>query len=383
MAAKKATKKTSAKKPPAGKRVRIPAILMAYSESDFTNPHEAMLPDEPKDCRGDFTHMGAKYWGYESRRHMATRIAADGESLEFNHAAHNWMIIGLKKRAVIDTITISTKWYTGNQVQAASVFLIDDLEGGQAQVLSRANLKPDSDHSFKIKPTMATEVYVELYYEGGLSRINFFGVEADLQYPERPNLLKGAKISHVSNIHYGVPDRAVDGDRQQMYMYGWESARTGYGEQALFHLKKPAVIDEVIVDTYLHRLNAPMTAHVYGLDMRKAKGKKLDALMQLAPKWSVVFDGKKQVVPRDFKDYMLSQKYLKEKGVKDNEQFRIVLHVPKGSPWKEIIPFAPLSPDTYHRYRDVFDAGEVTHVLYMHYDNGGIHGLKMFGTEAA
>ncbi len=384
--AKKAAKKSATK---AGKlnthngRKPIPAILMAYSESDFTNPHEAMTAQEPKDCRGDFTHMGAKYWGYESRRHMATRVTDGAESLDFNHAAHNWMIIGLKKRAVIDAITISTKWYTGNQVQAASVFLIDDLEGTQVQVLDRAKLKPDSEHVFKVKASIATEVYVELYYEGGLSRINFFGELADVQLPERRNLLDGAKISHVSNIHYGVPDRAVGGDRQQMYMYGWESARTGYGEQAVFHLKKPAVIDEVIVDTYLHRLNAPMTAHVYGLNAndKGVKGKKLDALMKLAPKWSLVFDGDKHVVPKDFKDYMLNQKYLKEKGVMDTQQFKIVLHLPGNSPWKPVIPFAPLSPDTYHRYRDVYDAGPVTHVLYMHYDNGGIHGLKMFGTE--
>lgn len=358
----------------------IPAILIAYSESDFTNPHEAMLATEPKDCRGDFTHMGAKYWGFESRRHMATSVIHGEGMLAYDHTAHGWMLIGLKKRARIDKITISTKWYTGNQVRAVSVFLVDDLTGAQVQVLERQSLKPDSEHVFKIKPAVATEAYVEVYYEGGLSRINFFGLETPEQPPQRRNLLEGAKITHVSNIHYGVPDRAVAGDRQQMHMFGWESARTGCGEQALFHLTSPAVIDEVIVDTYLHRLNAPMTAHVFALD---AKGRNIDSLMKLAPKWSVVFDGKKQVVPKDFRSYMMDQKYLKEKGVHNNEQFHIKLHLPKGSPWKPIIPFAPLSPDTFHRFRDVDNAGEVTHVLYMHYDNGGIHGLKMFGTERA
>lgn len=369
--AAKAAAKKNARKP-------IPAILLAYSESDFTNPHEAMLAQEPKDCRGDFTHMGAKYWGYESRRHMATTVLPEMGMLEYDHAAHNWMLVGLKKRAVVDTITISTKWYTGNQVQAVTVFLIDDLTGAQHEVLTRQKLKPDSEHVFKIKPVEATEAYVELYYEGGLSRINFFGDLAAEQPEARKNLLEGAKITHVSNIHYGVPDRAVAGDRQQMYMYGWESARTGYGERALFHLKKPALIDEVVIDTYLHRLNAPMTAHVFAVD---AKGRNIESLMKLAPRWSLLFDGKKQVVPKDFKDYMLKQQYLKEKGVSDNTLFHIRLHMPKGSPWKPIIPFTPLSPDTYHRFREVEDAGYATHVLYMHYDNGGIHGLKMFGTE--
>ena len=375
---KKAAKK-SARKP-------LPAILIAYSESDFTNPHEAVLATAPKDCRKDFTHMGKKYWGFESRRHTATTVAPAGDMLEYDHNAHGWMLVGLKKRAVIDTLTISTKWYTGNQVRAVSVFLVDDFTGTQVQALNREPLKPDAGHVFKVKPAIATECYVEIYYEGGLSQINLFGEETEEQLPARRNLLEGAKITHVSNIHYGVPDRAVAGDRQQMHMFGWESARTGCGEQALFHLKRPAEIDEVIVDTYLHRLNAPLTAHVFALDARSAgsagsKGGNIDKLMKLAPKWSAIFDGNKVVVPDNFSDYMMNQKYLKEKGVEDCERFHIRLHVPKGCPWKPVLPFAALAPDTFHRFRELEHAGDVTHVLYMHYDNGGIHGLKMFGTE--
>lgn len=368
-----------AKKKTAPKAAKpIPAILIAYSESDFTNPHEAMLAAEPKDCRGDFTHMGAKYWGFESRRHMATTVVPGEPELEYDHNAHGWMLIGLRKRGKIDKITISTKWYTGNQVRAVSVYLTDELTGGAKQVLERQSLKPDSEHVFKIAPTLATQAYVEVYYEGGLSRINFFGDTGVDQPPAQKDLLQGAKITHVSNVHYGVPDRCVGGDRQQMHMYGWESARTGCGEQALFHLKKPAVIEEVVVDTYLHRLNAPLTAHVFAVN---AKGQDINKLMKQAPKWCAVFDGKKVVVPDNFSDYMMNQKYLKEKGVKDNEHFRIRLNIPKGCPWKAVVPFEPLSPDTFHRFRDVNDVGPVTHVLYMHYDNGGIHGLKVFGVE--
>lgn len=360
-------------------KAALPAFLIAYSDSDFTNPHEAMLPTAPKDCRGDFTHMGAKYWGYETRRHIATRVLPEAQALEYHHNAHSWMLIGLKKRAKIDTITISTKWYTGNQVRAVSVFLQDELTGKVKQVLKRAPLKPDAEHTFKVPATVATECYVEGYYEGGISRVNLFGEPAKEQTPSRRNLLEGAKITHVSNEHYGKPDRAVTGDRKEMHMVGWESARTGFGERALFHLKKPAVIDEIVVDTYLHRLNAPLTAHAYGVD---ARGRNIEALMKLAPGWSLVFDGKKKVVPKDFQSYMLKQQYLKEKGVRDRENFRIELALPKGSPWKPLLPFAPLSPDTFHRFRDLGDAGAVTHVLYMHYPNGGIHGLKMFGTES-
>jgi hypothetical protein len=133
------------------------------------------------------------------------------------------------------------------------------------------------------------------------------------------------------------------------------------------------------VDTYLHRLNAPLTAHAFGIN---AKGRNIETLMKQAPRWSLVFDGKKRVVPKDFQSYMLKQQYLKEKGVKDRENFRIELTLPDESPWMPLLPFAPLTPDTFHRFRDFEDAGPVTHILYMHYPNGGIHGLKAYGAGA-
>ena len=356
----------------------LPAFLISYSDSSFTNPHEAMLPDEPKECTGRFTHMGAMYWGYESQRHKATAVLADEQALSYDHNAHGWMLIGLKERAEIDRLTISTKWYTGNQVRAVSVYLKDDVTGQNKQVLNRAALAPDKEHEFKIPPTIATECLVECYYEGGISRISLFGKPTEPRIPVRRNLLEGAEISHISNVHYGDPARAVAGNREQMHMFGWESARTGFGEQALFHLKKPAQIEEIVVDTYLHRLNAPLTCHVFGLNINYAasgSGGFKEEDMKLAPRWKIVTAGGKDIIPDDFRAYMLEQKYLPEKN------FKIKLHLPDKSPWKPLLPFAALTPDTFHRFRDLQKCGPVTHVLYMHYPNGGVHGLKVYGVE--
>jgi allantoicase len=347
----------------------LAAFLIAYSDSDFTNPHEAVLSDDPRDCRGDFTHMGAKYWGYETRRHKATTVLADERALAYDHNAHNWLLIGLKQRAEINTITISTKWYTGNQVRAVSVCLKDEKTGGSVRILDRAPLAPDSEHVFPVPPTVATECLVECYHEGGIARINFFGTPKD-PMPERVNLLEAAEISHVSNAHYGDPARAVQGNRKEMHMFGWESARTGFGERALFHLKKPAKIEEIVVDTYLHRLNAPLTCHVFAASKKDAA-----ALMPKAPRWGVVFGNGEEVVPDDFQAYMLEQKYLPEKN------FKIKLHLEKDSPWQPLLPFAALERDTCHRFRELRNIGVVTHILYMHYPNGGVHGLKAFGVE--
>lgn len=355
----------------------ISAFLMGYSDASFTNPHEVVLPDEPKDCRGNFTHMGAKYWGFETDRHKATTIGSDAQSFVYDHDAHHWMRIGLKQRALLDQITISTKWFTGNQVRAVSVTLIDDMTGAEVKVLDRQSLNPDSEHTFPMTPTLATEALIDCYYEGGIARVNFFGTVTAEQMPVRHNVLEGAALSHVSNEHYGTPAMAVVGNREQVHMVGWESARTGFGEQAVFHLKSPVRVEEIIVDTYMHRLNPPLSSHVFGINL--PAGSDLDAAMKLAPRWKLVFDGNHEVIPEHFPSYMLNQEYLKETDVKNNHKFSIRLHHVDNSPWKALLSFAPLAADTFHRFGKIEHDGPVTHVLYMHYPNGGVHALKIYG----
>lgn len=356
----------------------VPALLLSYSNSDFTNPHDVVLPNEATDNTGIFTHMGAKYSGFETKRHTATKANASDNLLHYNHNARQWLTIGLKERTKIDKIHISTKYFTGNQVRAVSVYLKDELTGKQQQVLNRTPLKPDSNHIFKIPDIMATEARIDAYYEGGISRIHFFGEKTPEQLPMRKNLLEDTVISHISNTHYGKPDKAVRGNRVEDYMIGWESARTGFGEQAVFHLIKPTIIEEIVVDTYLHRLNAPLTSHIYGVSL--GANESLDDVMKLAPRWKIVFADGKQIIPENFQNYMLEQAYLKEQGG-DNTTFNIMLDVPPQSPWKPIVPFVALRPDTYHRLKNIGDKNPITHLLYMHYPNGGIHGLKVFGKE--
>ncbi len=344
----------------------LPAFLIGYSNSDFTQPHEVVLPDEAPDCRLQFTHMGARYSGYETLRHKATTPQKNG--FRYDHNAHHWLHIGLSKRSLVHTLKISTKWFTGNQVRAVTVDLIDELTGKTQRVMDRQSLNPDADHEFPVAGVAATECRVKCYYEGGIARIQLFGGAAAEQLKERPNLLETAQISHISNDHYGNPAMAVAGTRKETHMVGWESARTGFGERALFQLEKPAEIGELVVDTYLHRLNPPLSSHLFGWN-----GSDIDEAMKEAPRWKLVLDDGREILPDDFQAYMLGQKYLEE-GV---TSFDIRLH--NDNPrWLPILAHGELAADRYHRFRDLQPVGPVTHLLYMHYPNGGIHGLKAF-----
>lgn len=353
----------------------IPSFIIAYSNSDFTNPHEALLSDAPQDRTANFTHMGVQYWGLETKRHTATQIDSKRKKIHYQHDAYQWVKIGFNERSKLTSLKISTKWFTGNQVRAISVVLMDEMEGTEQVVLTRKALAPDQDHHFEFKEVVATECFIKMYYEGGISRINFFGQPAIKQPPTRTNILSKASITNVSNEHYGNPKMAVDGCRKEMHMVGWESARTGFGEKAIFHLESPSSIEEIVVDTYLHRLNPPLSCHVFGLLLTKQSH--FDECILQLPKWSLRFEDGTTICPPNFQQYMLDQSYLNE-AVPTPTDFEIFLDNPPTSPWKAILPFESLSPDTYHRFHEFEHKGPFTHLLYLHYPNGGIHGLKVF-----
>ena len=353
----------------------LPAFVAAYSDSSFTNPHEVARPEEPRDCTGEFTHLGAKFWGFETARHQATRLNAAKDGYRFDHDAHHWIRLNLKAPAVVSEVCVSTRYFTGNQVPAISLTL---YAGGKAtEVLERVPLAPDQEHRFALPPTPADSCLVRCYHEGGIARINLFGkTKPESEVPV--NLLDGARISHISNQHYGKPKDAVTGNRQVDYMLGWESARTGFGEMALFHLAAPARIKQIIVDTYLHRLNAPLACHIYGLN--EPDPAQLERQMALRPRYTLFFDdvgadGDGSQTPDDFHDYMTQARYL-EAGTK---QFTIKLCPNPQGAWMPLLSMAPLAPDAWHSFTDLESSQTITHLLYMHYPNGGIHGLKVYG----
>lgn len=354
---------------------RLPAFLIAYSDSSFTNPHEVVLPDDPRECTGNFTHMGAKYWGFETSRHRATSLQADSNSFRFDDDAYHWFHIGLTNTAEVTRISVSTKWFTGNQVSEIAIELIDNH--GIREVLPRTVLQPDSEHEFEIDATTASECLVRCFHEGGIARVNLFGNPLG-ESSVKINLLDKASISHVSNEHYGKPADAIKGNRDIDTMFGWESARTGFGEHALFQLSKPSVIQEVIVDTYLHRLNSPLSCHVFGL--AESDETSIEHNWRLRPCWTIDFDDGLSVVPDNFQAYMQSKKYLEEP-TETATSFTISLRNDSDTLWHPLVSFGRLRADTWHQFREIEYREAVSHILYMHYPNGGIHGLKIYGDE--
>jgi len=347
----------------------LESFLIAYSDSAFTNPHEVALDRAPPDRAGQFTHMGAQYWGFETSRHIATSIDVANQRFRFDPKAHHYLKLGLTARAQVAEIHIDTTWFTGNHVPSVSVILEDGESS--VEVLTKVSLSPDQSHKFQISPTYAERCLVLCHQEGGIARVALMGTPG--QWSERHNLLEDADISFVSNDHYGHPRDAVRGKRLEQHMKGWESARSGFGEQAVFSFPSPIEIRQFVVDTYLHRLNAPLSCHLFGL----TDTHNLVEVINHKPRWALKAASGQLTLPEDFQAYMSNQRYLDD-GLGD-QAFTIELHNPAPGIWLPLLPFAPLYPDRYHIFEHFELTSPVRHLLFLHYPNGGIHGLKVHG----
>ena len=351
----------------------LPTFLINYSESDFTNPHEVVRSATPENRKGNFSHMGAEFWGFESARHKTTALNEKGDGFTYDNEAHEWLNIGLKTRAEVSKITISTKWYIGNAVPEVSVTLRDGEKN--QKVLTRVPLQPDSEHVFDIDPTLATECRVVCHYGGGIARINLLGQKLQKRANEK-NILENAVVKKISNSYFGTPMDAVMGHREVDYMRGWESARKGFGEHALFRLKNPTIVKELIVDTYMHRLNSPLSCHLFAVDSQEPDISQ--KIWDDRPRWGLRFEGGLEVIPENFPEYMGNRQFLLEKA-SASSKFQIFLK-PSDS-WLTLLAFGALSPDTFHKFNIEKCTSAVTSLLFMYYPNGGIHGLKIHGDE--
>ena len=346
--------------------VHLPAFVAAYSDSGFTNPHEAARPDAPEDRRGQFTHIGARFWGFETARHRGHRVR--GTRVRFEPSAHHELVLRLAAPGCVERVEISTAFFTGNQVPSVAIDVRMD-DGDWRCVRERTALAPDSDHALDVTPTYAREARIRCYQEGGIARVTLFGTPLQDPSPDPINLLSTATVSHVSNEHYGNPAMAVRGMRNEDHMIGWESARTGFGERALFSLASPARCRHLVVDTYLHRLNPPLSCHLFGLPT----GADPDEALARAPRWTARFDDGTQEVPDDFAAWMHGR--LADP---DGSAFDVELVNPDNGPFIPLLPFGALAPDRWHRFA-LAEADPMAHLLFMFYPNGGVHGLALEG----
>ncbi|WP_237555278.1 MULTISPECIES: allantoicase [unclassified Streptomyces] len=99
--------------------------------------------------------------GWETRRRRDT--------------GHDWIRYRLVEQGEIRAVEIDTAYLKGNAAGWASIAVRNGPDGAWTQLLPRVPLQPDTVHRFLVNPLPATHVRVEIFPDGGISRLRLHG----------------------------------------------------------------------------------------------------------------------------------------------------------------------------------------------------------------
>jgi allantoicase len=124
---------------------------------------------------------------YSSPRHVISpglsRVMGEGwETRRRRKPGHEWLVIRLAGRGVINLAEIDTSWYRGNQPDTASLQTMDASPGASLadettwrDLLPRVRLLPDTPHRFRVDGAPATYARLNIFPDGGVARLRLYG----------------------------------------------------------------------------------------------------------------------------------------------------------------------------------------------------------------
>lgn len=99
--------------------------------------------------------------GWETRRRRDT--------------GNDWIQYRLVEQGVIRAVEIDTAYLKGNSAGWAALSVRDGEGGEWIPLLPRVKLQPDTVHRFLVNPIPATHVRIEIFPDGGISRLRLHG----------------------------------------------------------------------------------------------------------------------------------------------------------------------------------------------------------------
>ncbi len=100
---------------------------------------------------------------------------------------HDWVVVRLGRRGVIDGVRLETDHFKGNYPESASLERCDLGDAGDEApsdsdwepLVDRAPLKPDATHQWMIQDAArrvpSTHVRLNIFPDGGVARLRVFG----------------------------------------------------------------------------------------------------------------------------------------------------------------------------------------------------------------
>jgi allantoicase len=132
-------------------------IVIGASDMHYGNPQNLIMP-------GRSTHMGD---GWETRRRRGP--------------GHDWTIIQLARRGIIQRIEMDTDHFKGNapgQCMLEFTNVEGKFDAGSAKwnvLLPETPVEPHARHTWDVSPGPATHVRLNIYPDGGVARLRLMG----------------------------------------------------------------------------------------------------------------------------------------------------------------------------------------------------------------
>lgn len=257
--------------------------VLAVSDEWFAEAENLINPKAPIRRPGVFTHAGAWYDGWETRRH--------------NPEEFDWAVIKLGVASgKVKGVEIDTAFFDGNHAPEIAVQgffagsnddadeLVKDPEfGGWETILSKQECGPSQRHGWllaKETEKAYTHVRLQMFPDGGIARFRLFGsvmpvfpASVDEAFDLAAAVNGGVAIS-CSDQHFGTKDNLLLPGRGVDMGDGWETKRTR-GEHidwTIVRLGTPAEIERIVVDTAHFRGNFPKQVQMFAGDFQQDPG---------------------------------------------------------------------------------------------------------------
>ena len=304
-----------------------------YANDDFFAPKENLIkPHEPVWKEGLYTDDGKWMDGWESRRRRSPRLDEE----------YDWCIIRLGMPGEIKGVIVDTAFFRGN-FPSHCVLDAVTMEGNPAlgdliasdwkKVLPLSELKGDAKNVFPLENTgRYTHLRFRIYPDGGVARLRVHGyVRPDWDAIRARNseidlaaAKNGGDVIAASDEFFGHRQNLIMPGLAQDMSDGWETRRRrGPGHDwCVVKLGASGRITRAVVDTSFFRGNYPESCTLEG-----GRGEAVDAIT-----------------------------------------------------WQELLPNQKMQPHTRHEFTNqLAELGEITHVRFNIFPDGGVSRLRLFG----
>jgi allantoicase len=317
---------------------RLGGAAVLANDEFFASRDNLVKPAPAIWIEGKYTDRGKWMDGWETRRRR--------------EPGHDWCVVRLGAPGVVRGVDVDTSFFAGNYPESCAIDVCDlpphagaDAAGAARwrEVLLRTALAGDAHNLFPVTAApAATHVRLRIFPDGGVARLRVYGDvvvdwtrlakrgDVDLAAAEH-----GGLVVACSDMFFGSRHNLImPGDAQSM-ADGWETKRRrGPGHDwTIVRLGTRGAVRRIEVDTRHFKGNAPGSCS-------------LDACA-----------GADAAAVPDESGNLRGQ-----------------------APWRELLPQADLQPNARHAFEDEVRAiGDVTHVRFNIFPDGGVGRLRVYG----